>query len=329
MESDFLGNNPGNVAVSSNSNTVRSRVYWVDVQKDKWEVLGGQTWSLITPGRTGISPLPVNLFYSQNIDVNYQAGLVWGRIPELRFVYHPSKKVAFAVALDSPEQYVGGSAGGSPVTFPAALNATYPGGELNNGGTTLNVPNYAPDVIAKLAVDPSSRFHFEIGGIQRTFKAWNPNTNVHYSTAGGGGFLNLNFELVKGFRLFTNNFLSDGGGRYIFGQVPDLIARADGSLSLIHAASNVSGVEYTHKNTLLYGYYGGIYTGKKRSHRHQRKSRRIRLHRLTGQPESQRPGTQLRFCADVLDRREVWRIDADGAICLCRKESVVRRHRAA
>ena len=85
MESDFLGNNPGNVAVSSNSNTLRSRLYWVDVQKNKWEVLGGQTWSLITPGRTGISPLPGNLFYTQDIDVNYQLGLVWGRIPELRF----------------------------------------------------------------------------------------------------------------------------------------------------------------------------------------------------------------------------------------------------
>ena len=63
IEADFLGNNPTNVLVSSDSNTMRSRVYWVDVAKDNWEVLGGQTWSLITPGRTGISPLPQNLFY--------------------------------------------------------------------------------------------------------------------------------------------------------------------------------------------------------------------------------------------------------------------------
>jgi hypothetical protein len=101
MESDYLGNNPGNVAVSSNSNTLRSRLYWVDVSKDKWEILGGQTWSLITPNRSGISPLPGNLFFTQNIDVNYQLGLVWGRIPELRFVAHPSSKVAFAVALEA------------------------------------------------------------------------------------------------------------------------------------------------------------------------------------------------------------------------------------
>ncbi len=84
-------------------------MYWVDVAKGKWEILGGQTWSLITPGRTGISPLPGNIFYSQDTDVNYQAGLVWGRIPEFRFVYHPSNKAAIAFALDNQEQYWGGS----------------------------------------------------------------------------------------------------------------------------------------------------------------------------------------------------------------------------
>jgi len=262
MESDFLGNNPGNVAVSSNSNTMRSRLYWVDVQKDKWEIMGGQTWSLLTPGRKGISPLPGNLFYTQNIDVNYQVGLFWGRIPEFRFVYHASDKVAFAVAIDSPEQYVGGSAGGGAVTFPAALTSTYPGGELNNGGTTLNVPNVAPDVILKFAVDPNSKVHFEVGGLFREFKVWNPTNGNHYSASGGGAFANLGFEVFKGFRILTNNFWSDGGGRYIFGQAPDLIAQADGSPSLIHAHSTVSGIEYTHKNSQVYAYYGGVYVQK-------------------------------------------------------------------
>src|SRR5258708_655708 len=95
MESDYLGTNPTNVGVSSNSNTLRSRLYWVDVQKDKWELLAGQTWSLITPGRMGISPLPGNFFFTRDIDVNYQAGLVSGRIPELRLVLCPTNKVAF------------------------------------------------------------------------------------------------------------------------------------------------------------------------------------------------------------------------------------------
>jgi len=272
MESDFLGNNPGNVAVSSNSNTLRSRVYWVDVRRNSWEVLGGQTWSLITPGRTGISPLPGDLFYSQNIDVNYQLGLFWGRIPEFRLVYHhPSGKAHFAFAVDSPEQYAGGSAGGSAVVFPAGLAPIYQNSgsssaELSNNSTTLNVPNVAPDLIAKLALDPSKRVHFEIGGVERNFKVWAPSTKTvaaqTFSAQGGGGFLNLSFELFKGFRVLTNNFMSDGGGRYIFGQAPDLIAHADGSISLIHADSTVTGIEYTHKNTLVYTYYGGLYVGR-------------------------------------------------------------------
>jgi hypothetical protein len=262
MESDFLGNNPGNVAVSSNSNTLRSRLYWVDVNKGAWEVLGGQTWSLITPGRTGISPLPGNIFFSQDIDVNYQAGLVWGRIPELRFVYHPTGKVAFAVALDSPEQYTGGSAGGATIIYPSALAALGTNNELNTGNSTLNTPNVAPDVIAKLAFDPSSKFHVELGGVERQFKVWNASpapAGTSFSKTGAGGFVNLNAEIFKGFRLLTNNFWADGGGRYIFGQVPDLIVRADDTLSPIKAASTVSGFEFTHKNTMLYAYYGGIY----------------------------------------------------------------------
>jgi hypothetical protein len=263
MESDYLGSNPPNVAVSSNSHTLRSRLSWVDVQKDKWEVLGGQTWSLITPGRAGISPLPGNLFFTQDIDVNYQLGLVWGRIPEFRFVFHPTSKAAFAVALDSPEQYAGNSAGGGIIALPSALTSfgapTATNGQLNFGNTTLNVPNVAPDVIAKLAFDPSSKFHVELGGLERQFKVWNPSSMITFTKTGGGGFVNLNVELVKGFRVLTNNFWSDGGGRYIFGQAPDLIVRSDGSLSPIKSGSTVSGFEFTHQNTFLYAYYGGVY----------------------------------------------------------------------
>src|SRR5690348_11683129 len=265
MESDFLGNNPGNVAVTSNSNTLRSRLYWVDVRKGAWEVLGGQTWSLITPGRTGISPLPGDLFYSQVIDVNYQSGLTWGRIPELRLVYHPSPKAALAVALDSSEQYVGGSAGAPQITLPAAFasatqfSLTAGSAEFNNGSTTLNVPNVAPDIIVKLAVHPAPRFHVEVGGLERQFKLWNPTTFTTYSATGAGGFLNFNVGLFRGFRLLVNTYYSDGGGRYIFGEVPDLVLRTDGSPSPIHAASTVDGFEYAHGNSFFYAYYGGIY----------------------------------------------------------------------
>ncbi len=259
MEADFLGNNPGNVAVSSNSNTLRSRLYWVDLRKGAWEVLGGQTWTLATPNRSGVSPLPGDIFFSNNMDVNYQLGMVWGRIPEFRLAYHfPEDKAAFAVALDSPDQYMGGTNGSAAITLPACC-ANYAGGQLDNGTTTLNPPNIAPDVIAKFVVDPSKRLHGEIGGIVRFFQVYNQTTATHFSSTGGGGFVNLDVGVAGGLRLLTHNFWSDGGGRYIFGQAPDVIARADGSLSPVHVGSTVDGFEFTHRNTILSGYYGLVY----------------------------------------------------------------------
>jgi hypothetical protein len=74
--------------------------------------------------------------------------------------------------------------------------------------------------------------------------------------------VNGNFEVVKNFRLITNNFWSDGAGRYLFGQAPNFIVRSNGSLSNIHAGSTVDGIEARIKNTQLYGYYGLIYIGR-------------------------------------------------------------------
>ena len=277
MEADFHGNNATNVAETTDSNTLRERLYWVDVNTGHFELLGGQTWTLMTPGRSGISPLPADIFYSQDIDVNYQAGLVFGRIPELRFVYHPSKKAAFAIAIDNPDQYAGGNGGSGSIVLPTALatTSTYEGELDYGGGNTLSTPNIAPDIIAKLAFDPVKQFHFEIGGIERNFKVYYPGAAAiaatkttpaypalpatDYSAEGGGGFVNLNVEVFKGFRLLTNNYWSDGGGRYIYGEAPDLIAHANGSISLIHSGSTVTGFEFTAKKTMLYGYYGGIY----------------------------------------------------------------------
>jgi hypothetical protein len=169
------------------------------------------------------------------------------------------------VSFESAEQYIGGSGGGGTVVLPTALATAY-ANQLNNGNTTLNVPNAHPDIIAKIAFDPKlSNGHglrFEFGGIERTFKTYNPISGQHYTAAGGGVQANFNYELVKGFRLVTNNFLSDGGGRYLFGAAPDLVVRGDGSPSLVHSSSTVSGIELTHKNTQLYAYYGGVYIGR-------------------------------------------------------------------
>ena len=257
FEGDFLGNNATNIAVSSNSNTFRSRLYWVDWRNGGWEVLGGQSWSLATPNRAGISPLPGDVFYSYNMDTNYQVGMVWGRIPEFRVAYHlPENKAAFALALDSPDQYVGGVNGSGTITPPACCSYLI-GGEADNGTTTLGPPNRGPDVIAKFAADPSKLLHVEVGGLARFFAVYNETTKATFSKTGGAGFVNLDAGLGNsGLRLLSHNYWSDGGGRYIFGSAPDFIARADLSLDLVHSGSTLDGLEFTKKNTTIFGYYG-------------------------------------------------------------------------
>src|ERR1035441_8296323 len=64
-EFDFLGTSgSNNLSVTNGAFVPRIRLYWVDVRKDKFEFLAGQSWSMMTPNRKGISALPGDLFYS-------------------------------------------------------------------------------------------------------------------------------------------------------------------------------------------------------------------------------------------------------------------------
>jgi hypothetical protein len=262
-EFDFLGTSGSSALQVTNGAVVpRLRLFWVDVRKDKLEFLAGQSWSMLTPNRSGISALPSDIFYSQVIDVNYMAGLTWTRQPGMRVLYHPNEKVTFGFSAEQPDAYIGGSAGGSTSVLPSTYSALS-GTQLDAASTFLGSSALAPDLIAKVAFDPSSKYHFEVAGIESTFKTVNPSLlSQHFGKTGGGLQFGGNAEIVKGLRVISTNFLSDGDGRYLFGQAPDLIVRGDGSLSLVHAYGTVDGFEETIKNTLLYTYYGGIYIGR-------------------------------------------------------------------
>jgi hypothetical protein len=271
FEADFLGTQAGNIFDTSNSASFRMRNVFVDVQKNRFEVLAGQDWSLATPNRKGLSPLPNDIFYTQVMDTNYQVGLVWSRQTQFRFIAHPSDHLAFGVSLENPQQYIGGSGGlnASAVTLPAAAGlSSLAGTQLNNGSNNYSAANLHPDVIAKAAYDgyagDGRLLHVEAAGLVRSFKDAFPvgsPAGYHSSTATAlSGEVNANFDIVKNFRLIANTFFGSGNGRYVFGLAPDVIVRADGTLSPIHTYATVDGFEATiKKNTLLYGYYGGIY----------------------------------------------------------------------
>ena len=269
-EFDFLGTSGAdNINVTNGAVVPRLRLYWVDARKGNWEFLAGQSWSMLTPNRVGISPLPGDLFYTQVMDVNYVVGLTWSRQPGFRVLYHFGDKAVWGLSAEESDPYMGGSSGGSTVVLPSAYTALS-GSQLDaaNISNPYNLPQLTPDFITKFAVDPSSRFHAEVAGVLSTFKILNPNSpglqlGQTNSKVGGGIQVGINGEIVHGLRLFTSNFWSDGDGRYLFGTAPDVVVNANGTLSLLHAGGTLDGFEArVHPKLLLFAYYGGVYVGR-------------------------------------------------------------------
>jgi len=260
VEADFLGSAPTNLNVTSNGDPLRMRVYFADVQDGPWEVLAGQDWSLLTPNRKGLSPMPGDIFYTQDVDTNYQVGLVWARQPQIRVTYHFNDSLAFAVSAENPDQYTG-----SALTLPTGFTTT----EVDNGSNGTATPNVIPDLIAKLAYDGKMGdlpFHVEAAGLYSDYKI---NTyavggiNANSSASGEGGELNGNLTLLPGLSLFANGYYSNGGGRYISTALgPDFIVEpqvAGGpfTISTVRSSSTLFGAEWdVLPFTKLFAYYG-------------------------------------------------------------------------
>ncbi len=271
VETDFLGNAASTLNVNSNSATMRMRLYFADFRSGDWEFLAGQSWSMLTPNRVGISPIPGDLFYTLNMDIAYQAGLVWARQPQIRAVYHGQGGITAGLSLENPDQYVGGANGAPSVTLPAAFN----GAEVDSGAASTS-PNEMPDIVGKLAYDTKVNglpWHAEVAGVYRSFKintfaAGATPVNIDSTATGIGGSFNVDLELVRGLSLVGNAYVSDGGGRYIFGQAPDFVVNppnASGAytISLERSWSYITGLEWkAAPQTTLFGYYSQIGIGR-------------------------------------------------------------------
>jgi hypothetical protein len=265
VEADFLGFQPANAFITSNSNSLRMRVYWANVKHGNWEVLGGQEWSLLTPNRVGLSPYTPDVFYTFNEDPNFQVGLIWARQAQFRVIYHATPKLAVGVSLENPQQFAPAS-----VVFPATTFLT----QFDNGSNATNtpsastntaVPNLHPDVIVKVAYDTElghRPFHVEVAGLIRSFKVFNTliTPNRTDTITGGGGSINLNLQLIRNLTLIANSFYSDGGGRYNEGLGPDAIVKPNGSLSAVHSGSGLAGLEWQASRRYMFdAYYGAAY----------------------------------------------------------------------
>jgi hypothetical protein len=254
VEGDFYGNQPASLFVTSNSGTFRVRHFWANVQKGKWEVLGGQTWTLMTPNRVGVSQISTNVFVGQGEDSNYLTGLVWGRPGQLRVVYHPDKHWSLAASIENPEQYVTTSTG-----LPA-FAAT----QIDNGAVSTT-PNVRPEIVAKVAYDTQvggKALHFDLAGVSSQFRV-SPAQGIYHGAQGLSGAFDTSLELAKGFRFIFTSFYGYGGGRYLVGLGPDVVVAPNGTMSPVHSMAAIAGIEYApNAKSQFFAYYGGTYFNK-------------------------------------------------------------------
>ena len=267
-EADFSGNDATNVYQTVNGHTLRMRLCFMRLQRSKWEILGGQTWSWLTPNRIGIGPNPAELAITYNEDQNIGVGLPYTRAADLRVAYHLNDHWALGIGIEDPNQYIGNF-----VALPSAFASTV-GTQFDNG-SQIGTPNLFPDILPKITYDTKiagRHFHLEgvglVTGVRSAAKPVGDTAFAKHSAVGGGGSIATNFELFRNFLFLGNAFWSDGGGRYLVADGPQLVIRPNAAgtnifPSLVHAGAGSVGFEWiANAQSAFAVYYGADYFGR-------------------------------------------------------------------
>jgi hypothetical protein len=267
-EADFSGNDATNVYQTVNGHTFRLRLCFLDLKRGKWEILGGQTWSWMTPNRTGVGGMPSELWLTYNEDQNIGVGFPYTRAAEFRVAYHLNDHWAIGLGIEDPNQFIGGF-----VALPAAFS-TAVGPQFDNGAQ-IGTPNLFPDILPKIAYDTelgSRHFHLEavglVTGARSAVAPIGGTTFSSHSSVGGGGQIATSFEVFRNLTFLANAFWSDGGARYLVADGPQLALRpnaagTDITPSMVHAGAGSGGFEWiASQKTTLAIYYGEDYFGR-------------------------------------------------------------------
>ena len=329
-EADWLGTGISSNNNQSNSYVLRQRVIWGQAETNNhWAFTGGQLWSLATEDKKGVSNLSGDIMTPQTIDPNYVTGFVWTRQYGFR-VTKTGKYAAFGIAAENPQIiYTASLAGNTPYAvigsqgnnggnFNAGINACTPATsivnytnqtEIDNVGNTIQIAvpvyktvngcanianlsfNQAPDIIAKVALDPKFG-HYEIFAIGRlahetVYPGETTNGNLYggltdivtgtavapaLTTAGsyhnsifmggGGASFRVGFAANK-FIVGAKGMYGSGLGRYGNTTLADLTANASGEFSPIHNLSGLGTIEINPNPRLsIYLNYGGDYASR-------------------------------------------------------------------
>jgi len=268
VEGDFSGNSAPGAYQSVNGLTNRLRLYFGYAKRGKWEFLGGQTWSWLTPNRDGIGPMPSDLAVTYNEDQNLGVGVPYTRAAEFRVAYHVNEHWAIGAGIENSNQYIG-----TYVALPAQFTAV--GSQFDNNANA-GAANLMPDIIAKTTYDTNlaaRHFHAELTGVftgaQASVMPIGSSVFKTHKSFGGGGQFATNYELIPNkLVLLANVFWSDGGAHYLVGTGPELVVHPDAAgtdvnLSMLHAGAGSAGLEWRASPKEAFAiYYGADYYGR-------------------------------------------------------------------
>ena len=258
FETDFQGAGSSSNSNQSNSYVLRERqIYATYSRKDlDFYVLGGQSWSMLTMSKMGITPRQEDI--PLTIDASYVPGFVWARQVGLRFVKgFDHDRFDLGLSFEEPEvnYYTGPNGAG---TLGGTVTSSNAGVGVLNPSTTYST-DVAPDVVIKGTADPGWG-HYEAFGIARFMHDRTSivgSGNNHTTLAGGGG-AGMILPLIKGKLDFqASGLIGEGIGRYGAAGLNDASFSATGApLPLPEVIALIGLVGHPMKKLDLYGYLG-------------------------------------------------------------------------
>ena len=257
-EADWLSSGTTSNNNQSNSYTMRQRELWADAKTPSgWDFSGGTGWSLAAETASGLTRGTQIL--PSTIDAQYDAGFVWARQESFRVAKNIGTKTWVGMSAENPETL---NAGGSGLPSNYLIGSTGTGGGLYDNLANYSF-NMAPDLIAKIAVEPGWG-HWEAFGIGRFYRdriyptTGSPYNDMEPAGGIGGGFRGpfANKKLTIGLK----GLYGIGVGRYGNSTIADVTVRPTGILDPLKAFSALSTVEANPTPRLnVYLNYGGDY----------------------------------------------------------------------
>ncbi len=280
LSADFLSAGVTSTSTQTNSYTLRLRQAWAQVKFDNgWSFLGGQAWSLVTEVAKGISidddMGKTNDVRPKTIDPSYNVGFVFARQYGIRLTKTFNDKVAIGISLENPQATLTTHGNVSNYLVGQAGD-----GKSFNSSSTYGF-NPAPDIIAKIALDPGFG-HYELFGLVDRFTGrvfpcaelapgvttCNGVTGASAAGAymaskeGGGVGVSARWKFAKQLTFGLKGFGGSGVGRYAPAGLSDMSINADGTIHLIKNLHGLGTLEWQNKKLMIYSYGGVEYASR-------------------------------------------------------------------